>query len=80
MAQLPIDLWENGLADLFKQVVADMTLVDQPENGITSLLETLLEKDDSDVLVEMDDFISALLPIGCLHHSVRSTFISFLKI
>ena len=48
MAQLPIDLWENGLADLFKQVVADMTLVDQPENGITSLLETLLEKDDSD--------------------------------
>lgn len=69
LAQLPKDLWEHGLPDLFKQLVADMTLTDTTDNAITSLLQILVEKDDLDVLVEQDEFLTQLLPLGCLQHS-----------
>jgi len=72
LAQLPKDLWEQGLPDLFKQLVADMTLTDTTENAITSLLTTLVDKDDHDVLVEQDQFLSQLLPLGCLQHSASA--------
>ena len=67
LSRLPKDLWENGLPDLFKQLVADMTLTDTTENAITSLLNNLVERDDLDVLVEHDEFLT--LPLGCLQHS-----------
>ena len=59
---------QKGLPDLFKQLVADMTLTDTSENALTSHLHCLIEKDDLDVLVLCEDdenFLQSFLPLGC---------------
>ena len=67
------DVWEYALADLFKHIVADLTLVDAAQLTHTSLLPNLASTDVATLIDHKDIEISLL---GALQHSASEMITS----
>ena len=60
-------IWEYGLPDLFKHVVADLILTDVQQVSHSSLLSTLVSENQADILIDSTDLEFNF--IGSLQHS-----------
>jgi len=60
-------IWEYGLPDLFKHVVADLILTDVQQVSHSSLLSSLVSENQADILIDSTDLEFNF--IGSLQHS-----------
>jgi len=68
----PRELWEHSLSDLLKHLVSDITLAESNELFTTSLLDSLVDVQDLELLSEGNIVQTCNMPLGCLQHSASS--------